>query len=305
MDIRRIIGEKRYKLLRYGAGYILFFIAIGYGIWQAPHEIWLLQPFWLGLTVVFILMILPLELAQFFIFLAHQKKSWQNDLFIPIRITTRKSTLNAIFPAQTGTLLFLYMVTTIYQVKWHEYIRFTISAALLMLVVSVLGALSLFLPFKSFLMATASILGIAWIASICVKKSYFRNSLLLLLTGGGIYVCRLLIFWSILQALNSAVSFREAGCFAIVANTLAQIPLTPGNIGIREIVFGILAPHLALPMSIGVLIGGIFQILRLTIYALIMLLSDFIHVRYFQGSSQILTNQPATDHIIPSHCISK
>lgn len=270
----------------------MFAVLIGYSVSQAPVELWHLQPVWLLATILLIGLMLLLELAQFFIFLRHHHRTWHKDLLTPLRITTRKSILNATLPAQSGTLLLLRMVTDSYRLEWHKYLRFMGVATIIMLFVSLLAAASLVLPFSGFITLLACSMGIALWLRRTVKKGYFRNSFFLFLTGSGVYLCRVFIFWTILRATDTSVTFAEASYFAIITNTLAQFPITPGNVGVREALFGLLSPYLMLSRSVGVLIGGIFQVLRITVYAFIMLAGDFIGNRH-RRISQL--SQPTED----------
>jgi hypothetical protein len=254
----------------------LFATLIGYSVSRAPAELWHLQPVWLLATILFIGLMLLLELAQFFAFLRHHHRPWHKDLLTPLRITTRKSILNATLPAQSGTLLLLRMVTHSYRLEWHKYLRFMGVATIIMLFVSLLAAASLVLPFSGLFVLLACSMGIALWLRRSNEKSYFRKSFFLLLTGSGIYLCRVFIFWTILQATDTSVTFADASYFAVITNTLAQFPITPGNVGVREALFGVVSPYLMLPRSVGVLIGGIFQVLRITVYSFIMLAGDFI-----------------------------
>jgi len=237
---------------------------------------------------------LLLELAQFFIFLHHHRRSWHKDLLTPLRITTRKSILNATLPAQSGTLLLLRMVTDSYHLEWHMYLRFMVVATIIMLFVSLLAATSLVLPLPSFIALLACAMGIALWLRRSIEKSYFKNSHILFLTGSGVYLCRVFIFWTILRATDTSVTFAEASYFAVITNTLAQFPITPGNVGVREALFGLLSPYLMLPRSVGVLIGAIFQVLRIAVYALIMVGGDFMNNRRRSRSELSLPTESAS-----------
>ncbi|MCA9872696.1 MAG: flippase-like domain-containing protein [Anaerolineales bacterium] len=287
--------KKWFKLGRYWLGYGLFAILVGYSIIKAPDELWHLQPIWLLATLFFIGLMLVVELAQFFVFLHHYQRPWRADLLTPLRITTRKSILNATLPAQSGTLLLLRMVTDTYQLAWHDYIRFIVVATILMLFISVLAVAGLVLDTAVFIALLAVVVSISLWARRFSDRSHYGDSFLLLLTGSGVYLCRVLIFWTILRATGTAVRFVDASYFAIITNTLAQFPITPGNIGVREALFGLLSPYLTLPSSVGVLVGAIFQVLRIALYAIIMAASDFI---YNRRRSQAQSARPA-DHAAP------
>ena len=161
-----------------------------------------------------------------------------------------------------------------------------------MLIISLLAVAGLILPPSGFILLLAAVLAASLGSRRYLQKSYFRDSFPLLLVGTGLYLCRMLIFWTILRATGTAVSFRDASYFAIITNTLAQFPITPGNIGVREALFGLLSPYLTLPMSVGVLVGAIFQVLRIALYALIVVISDFIYKR--SGAGQNLPAKPTS-----------
>ena len=152
---------------------------------------------------------------------------------------------------------------------------------LIMFIISTLALFGILLPSSIFTLLLILVLGSSLVLRKYLHDSYFRESFFLLLTGAGIYLCRLFIFWTILQALGTPVSFKFASYFAIITNILAQIPITPGNIGVREAVFALISPLLALSSSIGVLIGAIFQVLRLILYSMLMFVVDLwdIHDR--------------------------
>ncbi len=269
--------QKRKSLfdqIRYWAGYALFFIAVAYSIYQAPTEICHLNFAWLPVAIISILGMLGLEISQFFVFLhQHHIKS---GLLIPTQFTLRKSVMNSILPAKTGTLLFLQMVNKHYKLEWHNYIRFMIVATIIMFGVSIMAAGSLLLPGYLFAIVISIVMLISVGARLLIKESYFRQSALILIVGFGLYVSRLFIFWSLLNGMELNVGLVEASYFAIATNTLAQIPITPGNIGIREILFGLMSPYISLSMSAGILVGALFQVLRIIIYTVIMFSVDIL-----------------------------
>lgn len=289
---------KRLKQLRYWIGYSLFVILLIYSIRQAPPEVWQLQPAWLAATLLFIALMLPLELGQLFIFLSHHQVRWQQDILLPIRITTKKSVLNATLPAQSGTFLLIYMITNNYNLKWHEYVRFMLLVSGFMIFISGVATVGLFLPPAPYVILLCLLLGLGTVIGRIWSQSYLRHTPLLLLSTAGLYILRLFIFWTILHALNYSVRLTQASYFAIVTNTLAQIPMTPGNIGIREALFGFLSPYLSIPTSVGVLIGAIFQLFRVLLYTIFMLIADVFYNRR-ERMKLDETVAPAADEGIP------
>jgi hypothetical protein len=265
--------KKVWGRIGYWVGYALFFVSVAYSVYQAPAMIWNLDLGWLGVVIGLILAMFVIELLQFFIFL--QKHQIKIDYLIPIRFTTRKSILNAVLPAKTGTLLFLHLITDHYKLSWHEYVQFMITSSVVLLFVSGLAFLGLVLPPVYFvIILLISLIG-AYLLGRFVKWGYLGQTLPLFLVSIAVYVSRLLIFWALLQSSGNSVGFTEASYFAIATNTLAQVAITPGNIGIREVLFGLMAPYLSLPMEVGVIIGALFQVLRIIVYGIILVGVDF------------------------------
>jgi uncharacterized membrane protein YbhN (UPF0104 family) len=225
---------------------------------------------------------LVMEVLQFYVFLHHHQLP--SNFIVPMQFSVRKAILNSVFPAKTGTVLFIHLITDNYELEWHNYIRFMVVATIIMLTISGLAAASIGLPLWVFLFVLASTILFSWGISRRLQESYIKQTPLLLLVGSGLYLCRIIIFWTVLMATGIDVGFIEASYFAIATNTLAQIPITPGNIGIREILFGFMAPYLSLPMSTGIFVGAIFQVLRILTYAVIMFVFDFLFGRTYQDN---------------------
>ncbi len=258
--------------IRYWVGYGLFISAMIYSLYQAPDILWQLHLGWLTLAVACFILMFGIEIAQFFVFLHHHRIPL--DIFVPIRFTAHKSIFNAILPAKTGTLLFLYMITRHYKLAWHEYVRFMITTTIVMLIVSGIVFVGMMFHIYYLLFALIIIcLGILLIKSY-MAQSYLQEIVPLCLISVGAYVCRVFIFWALLRSAGYDLGVKEASYFAIVTMTLAQVSITPGNIGIREVVLGWLAPYLALPMSVGVIIEALGQVIRMLVYAVILLVVD-------------------------------
>jgi uncharacterized membrane protein YbhN (UPF0104 family) len=250
----------------------LFFIAVIYSVDKAPDIIWDLDLSWLALVILFVILMFAAEISQFHIFLRQHKI--KPDLLIPIWFTTRKSILNSLLPAKSGTLLFLHLIIRHYNLRWHEYITYMITATVMMLIVSGTAFLGLFLsPIPFYLFVVLLFLG-SWFVGRTIQWGYLEQTVPLLLVSIGIYMCRVLIFWALLRSAGDHVGFIEASYFAIATNTLAQVSITPGNIGVREVILGMISPYLSLPISLGVIVGAIFQVLRIVVYGLILLIVD-------------------------------
>jgi hypothetical protein len=253
-------------------GYSLFILSIIYGIYKAPDELWRLHLGWMGLAVVSIMIMFCFEIIQFFLFLIHHKIKL--DFLIPIRFTLRKSILNSILPAKTGTIIVLNLITSHYKLAWHAYVQFMLIATTVMLLVSGVACLGLLIPELYFVLFLILLCLIAIGAGKFVKWDYGKQMFPLLVVSMALYLCRLFIFWALLRGTGNDIGLYQASYFAIATNTLAQVSITPGNIGVREIIFGLMSPYIFLPMSVGIIIGAIFQVLRIIVYATISLIVD-------------------------------
>ena len=267
--------------VRFFAGYILFGGVIVYAVFHAPEEVWRIAPAWLILTLCVIILMLLIQWAQVIIFLKAQgvKSGWYWSLMF----TVKKGVLNAVLPAKTGTLVLMHMLTRHYPVRWHDYLRFSLTAGVASLIISALALSWLLFPFTLFALLLLATLAVCFVASRVMSAFYMASLPILLFNGLGLYSCVLFIFWSILGGLGYSIGFRDASYFSVTLNTLAQLTLTPGNIGVREAVMGILAPYLALPVAVGIIAGGVFHVLRTAVYGVMLLVLNWCG-RAFPGA---------------------
>lgn len=255
--------------VRFFAGYVLFGAVIVYAVSRAPDQVWKIAPAWLILTLCVITVMLLLQWAQVVVFLRAQgvRSGW----YWSVNFTVKKGVLNAVLPAKTGTLALMHMLTRHYPVRWHDYLRFSLTAAVASLIITALAMVWLLLSSSLFALVLLATLAVCYVASRAVSAFYMTHLPVLLLIGLGQYSCVLLIFWSILSGLGYVIGFRDASYFSVALNTLAQLTLTPGNIGVREAVMGMLAPYLALPVAVGIIAGGVFHVLRTATYGVMLI----------------------------------
>lgn len=260
--------------LRFWSGYALFGGAIAYALYHAPDELWKLKLQWVVVAALAMLVMMVFQTLQVVVFLRihHVKHGW----YWPALFTVKKGILNAVLPARTGTLVLMHMLTRRYPVKWHQYLRFMLVAASASLVMSALAVAWLMLLPVQFLFVFSGVALSCYLLSRFFPNSYVERFLTLLIVALGLYGTMLLSFWCVLKGLGISVEFRDASYFAIAVNTLAQLPLTPGNMGIREVVTGIVAPYVLLEVSVGILVGAIFHVLRTAVYALIMVTLEWL-----------------------------
>ncbi len=260
--------------LRFWGGYALFGAVVAYGFYHAPDELWGLKLQWVVAAALALFIMMVFQTLQVVVFLRihHVKHDW----YLPTLFTVKKGILNAMLPARTGTLVLMHMLTRRYPVKWHQYLRFMLVAASASLVMSALAVAWLMLLPAQFLFVLSGVALSCYVLWRFFPNSYVGRSFILLMLALGLYGTMLLAFWCVLKGLGISVDFRDASYFAIAVNTLAQLPVTPGNMGIREVVTGIVAPYALLEVSIGILVGAIFHVLRTAVYALVMVALEWL-----------------------------
>jgi hypothetical protein len=264
--IKQTIG-----LFRYWLGIALFLGIVGYSIYRAPEELWSLKPDWLLVVIPGLVVLLYLQSQQVsrFIKLHHM----QVNIDWILLFTARKGVLNSILPARLGTLAVMKSFLDKYQVGWQAYIKYNIYLGVVSIIVS---ALMLML-----LIATGYILLIVlffFVSAILLKKfgprSYRSSLVFFFINAILIYIDILIIFWGVMNGLGIPASIMDASYFAIALNALSQVSITPGNMGVREVVLGIVSPYLSFPTAAGVLSGGIFFVLRLVVNVAVLLLIE-------------------------------
>ncbi len=254
--------------VKYWFGYGLFAVAIAYGLWHTPPELWQIQPVWLLIATLVALAMFLLQGWQLMIFLKyhHVQRHW----LYPALFTARKSVLNTVLPAKTGTLVLVTMLTNLYQLKWYNFIVFMLIASIASLLVSLLGVVWLLFPLRYTLLLLLLILVITYFSIRYTLFVYASCFPLLLIIACGLYLSTILAFFCLLRGIGFQLSFIDISYFAVVLNALAQFPFTPGNVGVREVVVGIMAPYVSLPISIGVIASAVFYIIRLLVYSVIL-----------------------------------
>ena len=256
--------------LRVTGGYGLFAVAIAYVVYTAPGTVWHLQPHWLILSIVMLLLLIVMQVLQVAVFLkAHGigiEARWV------ISFTVKRGLLNAVIPVRGGTLMMMRAMTMRYAVRWQEYLLFNVISGMVSMLWSILALV--WLVFGTIGVVVFTLVGLLAIYLLIRLKSipYWSSLPSLVWLAGGLYITILLVFWSLLNGMGLNVPIRDAMYFAVALNALAQISVTPGNFGVREWVMGILAPYLALPVSLGILAGGVFHVLRVLVYGLILMI---------------------------------
>ncbi len=264
--------QPRLILIKQIIGYSLFAIAILYALSKTPSEIWDVEPIWLIPASLLTIASLFIQVLQLKIFMKHHEQEihwkWMTQF------TVRKGILNTLLPAKSGTLVLLHTLTKRYNLTWKDYVHFMLFCSPVPVLVSLVFLSSLLfspLIFSTILLLTFFL---SFILGRQVSISYMRHLPLILFYAYVSYFIFLGLLWCILLGLGYDITMYEASYFAIAINALSQISITPGNIGVRETILGILAPYLSLPISVGILSGAILFALRVAVSALILLLFE-------------------------------
>jgi len=254
--------------VKYWVGYGLFAVTITYGLWRTPPQLWQIKPVWLLIATLVALAMFFLQAWQVMIFLKYHQI--QPHWLYPALFTARKSVLNTVLPAKTGTLVLIKMLTDVYQLKWYNFIVFILIASIASVLVSLLGAVWLLFPLIYTLLLLLLIMVIIYFSVRFTLFVYARCFPALLLIALGLYLATIIAFYCLLRGIGCQLSFVDISYFAIALNVLAQFSFTPGNIGIREVVVGIMAPYVSLPISMGVIASAVFYIIRLIVYSVVL-----------------------------------
>lgn len=263
---------------KYIAGYCLFASAILYGLWSAPSQTWEVRPMWLFASAVVAFLMFCIQTWQVMVFLDYH--NIRANFMLPVLFTARKTVLNTILPAKSGTIALLPMLTENYEIKWHDFIKFILIGSVASLLISLLSAIWLFLP----IMYTVALLFSALVVMIVSMryKLFFYSSCfpMLLLIAALLFLSTIISFYCLIKGLGYHLSLIDISYFAVALNALAQASLTPGNVGVREVVVGFIAPYLSLPISIGVLSSAIFYFIRLLVYSIILVITEWWYKQY-------------------------
>lgn len=247
------------------AGYLLFAAATGYGLWHAPPQTWTLEPLWLGAAVLLALFLLLLQTLHVALFLRHHRLE-QNWLWLTL-FTTRKGVLNTLMPAKTGTLVLLRMLTSNYpQLRWHDYLRYMLLGMLVTLLASLLALAGLLLGPAAGALLTLAAFGLCLLLSR-VRRAYLPCLPGLFLLAGASYLVLLGAIWAVLQGMGHPLDFVQASALGITLNTLSQLAITPGNLGARELLLGLVGQRVQIPVALGILSGAAFFVIRLAVFA--------------------------------------
>ncbi|RME33423.1 MAG: hypothetical protein D6786_07755 [Gammaproteobacteria bacterium] len=267
--------------LRLYAGYLLFAGTVIWGVWHAPPELWALDLPWLLLAAAMALLVFLLQALHVALFLRYHRLP--PDWPCIALFTARKGLLNTILPAKSGTLVLLRTLTRRYpELRWHDYLRYMLLGVVVSLMVSLLAALGLVLDPLPFTLACLFVTAVLVLLSR-LETAYLGCLPALALIATGLYLVILCSIWAVLRGLGHALDFPQASQLGITLNTLAQISITPGNLGARELLLGLVGRGLELPVSVGILAGAIFFTIRVLVFGLLLAATEWLVSRSGSG----------------------
>lgn len=269
---RLALSVYAWRRIKYPVGYGLFAIAITYGLWHAPSELWQLSPFWLLLSLVVVVLMFLLQQWQVTIFLrAHGlNPGW----LYPALFNARRGILNIVLPARSGTLFLVHDLTKKYPVTWRDFLYFFLVAGIVSVYVSGLALAWLLWPWGY---SAALLFGSLIAAFYLARRGTFQYAAWLpnlLLLALALYLATVTVLFFLLRGLGYQLSFVEVSYLAIALNVLAQVSITPGNIGVREVLMGLIAPFVELPVAVGIIASSLLLIIRLIVYGIFWVLLE-------------------------------
>lgn len=264
--------RKFWRSIKGPLGLFLFVIAVVYGIYKTPPELLYIQPVWLAAAIINIFFIFLIQILQVYIFI--YVNSLRPDWLFLSLFTVRKGMLNSIMPVKSGTLILINMISKHYRLSWSEFFIFMVIGAVASLFISLFVFVWILWDLKISLFLSFGLSALLYnFRSVSYIKTLPVQVIIALLQ----FMAILIGFFCILRGLGFKIEMLEAAYFAVTLNILAQISITPGNLGIREIVTGTIAPYVALPVSVGILSGAIFFSLRIGVYSLLLGLFEWLY----------------------------
>ena len=269
---RLALSVYAWRRIKYPVGYGLFAIAITYGLWHAPSELWQLSPFWLLLSLVVVVLMFLLQQWQVTIFL--RAYGLNPGWLYPALFNARRGLLNMVLPARSGTLFLVHDLTKKYPVTWRDFLYFFLVAGIVSVYVSGLALAWLLWPWGY---SAALLFGSLIAAFYLARRGTFQYAAWLpnlLLLALALYLATVTVLFFLLRGLGYQLSFVEVSYLAIALNVLAQVSITPGNIGVREVLMGLIAPFVELPVAVGIIASSLLLIIRLIVYGIFWVLLE-------------------------------
>jgi uncharacterized membrane protein YbhN (UPF0104 family) len=267
-------GRKVWNRCRYWIGYLLFGAVVVYALVTSPKELWTIDPWWFVAAFASALFLFLLQHAQVMLFLARMGKP-AGTLF-PALFTARRSVLNTVLPARSGTLMVLPMLTHHFGVTWQDFVAFMLIGGMASLSVSVIAGVWLMAGLQG---AAVCALVIVALVVLLVRWPPIRFCVdlpALSVVAVGVYALIALGMYCVLRGLGYSLRFRDVTYLAVLLNVLALLSITPGNVGVRELVLAAVAPTLSLPLTVAILASAVFYIVRTLAYSLVLLVLEYV-----------------------------
>ena len=173
-------------------------------------------------------------------------------------------------PFRTGTLLMLQMLTNQYSVSSIDFVGFMVIASMYSLFFSVMGVIWLFMPEVWFAFSLILFLLILSVTRYSSRIPFSGCVWPLFFLALGLFATFTAALWVLFLGFGHELAPRQTVTMAVILNTLALVNVTPGNMGIREMVMGAIAPLLSVPIAIGILAGAAFFAIRIAVVGLLL-----------------------------------
>lgn len=267
-------SRHRWRLLKALLGYGLFFSCVIYAIQHFPGDPSTLEPLAFLLALLVTLFFYVVQWIQLVLLIRHHGNTpnWRWGL----AFVGKRALLNIALPARIGTLALVVQLERRCGVPWHQYLTYSVFCALLSLAVSAVTLTGLLLGNMAGFSAGIALLAVALLLGRrrWTRLPYLYLSIPVTLLAVAAFMCIMLSFYFVLHALGYTLSWWEAFGYSVALNTLAQIAITPGNMGVREVVLALLAPYLALPSATAILASSLLIAVRALGGGLLVLILD-------------------------------
>jgi uncharacterized membrane protein YbhN (UPF0104 family) len=138
---------------------------------------------------------------------------------------------------------------------------------------------------------SAGLLGLVALPYL-VSYALFRSTVLALLS----FITMAWVFHVLLQAVDVELPFATLAVFYALYRLTFHVSITPGNIGIREIAYGLLCAQADVGMSKGILVSAELRILSMVVLLVLGIVLAWRDLKQAWGTirSQRTQNQPSS-----------
>ena len=240
---------------------------------------------WLLLSLGVILVMFVLQQVQVSVLL--RSHGIQPGWLYPALFNARRGILNTLLPARSGTLVLLRGFTHRYGIQWHQFLFFFLVAGLVSTYVSAVALIGVLWPWAYSAGVAAASAALSVLFARRARFCYAATLPSLMLLAVGLYLSNAALLFCVLRGLGFGIDLIEAAYLAVVLNVLAQISITPGNLGVREIAIGAIAPHVGMPIAVGILGSSLMVVLRLGLYGAVWGALELLERPRDVGRSQV------------------